>query len=877
MTKYKMHVISHTHWDREWYYTFQQFRLRLVDLVDHLLEILDTDPEFKYFNLDGQTIVLEDYLAIRPQNEGKLRKYIQEGRILVGPWYQLNDENLVSGESTVRSLLIGHRIAADFGGVMKLGYLPDQFGNISQMPQIFRGFGIDGVIFGRGRQIASADDKMEAVWVSPDGSEVISSLMAHWYNNAQRFPNPTLAALAYTERIRNAMAPIAATPYLLLMNGVDHLEAQPDLGDILPRLSKVLKDDEIIHSTMPAYMDDVKHYIKTHNIALQRVQGELREDRGGSVLAGTLSSRMYLKQANNRSETWLERYAEPLSAFSMAVGGEYHADMLRYAWKLLMQNHPHDSICGCSLDQVHDEMMPRFLQVDQIADELSQRSLSCIASQINTEAESLVVFNTLAWTRTDKVVAQIDIRLGDLSRGTPEIDKSRDVHAFELFDSDGQSVPFKLLRNQVTARQITDPHELPMAVMVRAFEIEFIAAEVPSCGYKSYSIKPTRRWPVASQNAFAFSFEDNSISNGLLTIRPSHGGIAIYDESASSDDELFFDALGMIEDGGDVGDEYNYVNPLNDRLVLDSGEGTISLVDNSPASMSIVRDSVLKLPKTSNSQKRASETVDCAVRTTYTLAAGATRVDVVTTIENMAEDHRLRVVFPTGVASDVAYAEMPYDVVARSIHVPEDWHGASSFFPQRHWVDVNDGVRGLTIINKGLPEYEIYDLGTNSIALTLLRCVGKLSGTGDTPTAIPTPGAQCKGNNRFEYAIYPHAGTWQQAQVWRQAHAHNVPMASVQTAAHSGTLSASLSFIEVSETGMVVTAIKKAEDNGATVIRLFNILDEPVSNARVRLHGASKAALVDLNECHLHELAVDDGGWVSVDAGPKQIVSIAFE
>lgn len=187
---YTLHVVSHTHWDREWYFPFQRFRLRLVDLIDHLLDILDTDPDFVHFNLDAQTIVLEDYLELRPSNRARLERYIREGKIAIGPWYQLNDEFLVSGESTVRSLLEGHRIAEQFGAVQKIGYLPDQFGNISQMPQIFRGFGIDNAIMGRGYQLTDGR-KMEFDWVAPDGSAVLSSLMAFWYNNAQTFPSDT--------------------------------------------------------------------------------------------------------------------------------------------------------------------------------------------------------------------------------------------------------------------------------------------------------------------------------------------------------------------------------------------------------------------------------------------------------------------------------------------------------------------------------------------------------------------------------------------------------------------------------------------------------------------------------------------------------------
>ena len=229
---YTCHVISHTHWDREWYQPLELFRLRLVDLIDRLLDLMESDPEFRFFNLDGQGIVLEDYLRLRPGNEQRLKALISEGRITIGPWYVLNDEFLVSGESTVRSLLIGHRVVSQFGPVMKIGYLPDQFGNMSQMPQILRGFGIDNCIFGRGWQAVDGRN-MEFEWRSPDGSSVLSSLMWFWYNNAQDIPAEAEAGKTWFEALRNRMAPVSGSSHLLFMNGVDHLEAQYNLSKAL--------------------------------------------------------------------------------------------------------------------------------------------------------------------------------------------------------------------------------------------------------------------------------------------------------------------------------------------------------------------------------------------------------------------------------------------------------------------------------------------------------------------------------------------------------------------------------------------------------------------------------------------------------------------
>lgn len=873
---YTMHVVSHTHWDREWYLTFQQFRLRLIDLIDHLLETLDTDPGFKHFNLDGQTIILEDYLQIRPHNEEKLRRYISEGRIQVGPWYQLNDEYLVSGESTIRSLLIGHRIARRFGRVTKVGYIPDQFGNISQMPQIFREFGIDNAILGRGLQLTD-DRKMEFLWEGSDGTQILASLMAFWYNNAQRFPYETGQAVEYVKRIRDAMAPKAATPYLLLMNGVDHLEAQAGLPDILRHVNEQLKDDRLVHSTLPDYVSDVKRYIEKNKIDLQVVRGELREDREGSVLAGTLSTRMYLKQANHEAETWLQKYTEPSCAFAWMMGKDYPSDFLTYAWKLLMQNHPHDSICGCSIDQVHDEMMPRFEQVGQIAQELTGRSLDHIASRVKTDSDALLIFNPLNWPRTDRVSATIDLPVGDPDRVRPSLDPEREVPAIELLDPQGRTVPYKLIQRTLEVKQVLSPVELPMGVMVRRFQIEFIAEDVPACGYKTYSVRRVDREPQFEDTPAQLVYSESAISNGLVRLSPDAGGVRIEDQK--SDEQHFYSELGVLEDGGDVGDEYRYVKPPNDRIVSTMrASPEITLVDRSPISATYKLRGVMRLPASAelDRQGRASETVDCRFTSYFTISTRSPRIEVVTEFENKAKDHRLRVLFPTGIETNIAHAEGHFDVITRPVRPPDDWEGAAPFYPQRSWVDVNDGKQGLTIINKGLPEYEIYDDAPRTLAVTLLRCVGRLSSGVEAPGAKQTPGAQCIGTHRFEYAILLHRRTWQEDRVWQQAHQHNVPMFYAQTGAHDGDLPLEYSFVQVSPPELIVSAIKKAEEKDSLLVRFFNILDEEAHDARITVAGAVFARTVNLNEEPGNELIVEADGTVTIDVPAKKIATIEF-
>ena len=251
-------VISHTHWDREWYAPLELFRNRLTDLFDRLLVILDKNPNY-VFHMDSQTVVLEDYLAVRPEKRAILAEHIKNRRIMVGPWYLQNDFYLTSGESTIRNLLEGGKISAEFGGSGKIGYAPDQFGNISQLPQILDNFGIDNFVFGRGFSKFFRDEKgnicrkpspTEFIWKGPDGTEMLAIHMRHWYNNAQRFSADIEKAYKYVRSIEECYNnEFTFTPYLLLMNGVDHLEPQADLLPILDEVQKKLDDGCLLYTS----------------------------------------------------------------------------------------------------------------------------------------------------------------------------------------------------------------------------------------------------------------------------------------------------------------------------------------------------------------------------------------------------------------------------------------------------------------------------------------------------------------------------------------------------------------------------------------------------------------------------------------------------
>lgn len=448
-----LHVISHTHWDREWYLTFQQFRLKLVHLMDGLLDILDEDPDFKHFMLDGQTIVLDDYLHMRPEKEGILRQHIQAGRILIGPWHILPDLFLVSPEAHIRNLLEGARTTRKFGPSMPIGYLPDPFGHPGQLPQILKGFGLDAAALWRGL----GDVPAELWWQSPDGSRILLAYMRDSYSNGANLPahDPEL----FARQIAMAGASLAAHSAVddhLIMLGTDHMEPSPHTSAAIAYANSHLPETRVIQSTLPAYLQSITVRISDLGKPLPTIRGELRACDRSHLLPAVLSSRMWVKQRNHRTQTLLERWAEPFSVFAahrigeeptrMAGGGGAPevaastrlgnvAPILRQAWRLVMENHPHDSICGCSIDQVHAEMKPRFDQADQIGEEITLQALRALSRATDTRSKdafsALVLFNPLGSRHQDVVDVELSVPEG--------------VTAFELVDENGAVLPHEFL------------------------------------------------------------------------------------------------------------------------------------------------------------------------------------------------------------------------------------------------------------------------------------------------------------------------------------------------------------------------------------------------------------------------------------------------
>ncbi|ASA23333.1 alpha-mannosidase [Paenibacillus donghaensis] len=870
------HIISHTHWDREWYMPYEYHHLLLIELMDKLLDTLDQDPEYRYFHLDGQTIIREDYLQVRPEQRERLDHYIREGRIHFGPWYVLQDEFLTSGEANLRNLLIGQMDAKPFGIISKTGYFPDSFGNMGQAPQILQQAGITNAIFGRGVKPTGFNNTVsemdtyespysEMIWRSPDGSEVLGVLFANWYCNGMEVPADPEAAKAYWDKNLADAEKFASTSHLLFMNGCDHQPIQTDLSQAIQTASGLYPDVEFVHSNFDQYLKALEDNLPAN---LVTIEGELRSQHtdGWGTLVNTASSRVYLKQMNQAGQTLLEKVAEPLAAFAELAGLQaYPHHLLTYAWKTLMQNHPHDSICGCSVDEVHREMVTRFAKSSQMAEAIAAQSVAALAEAIDVvgveawgpESVPFTVFNTSGWSRSGTVTVELITAKKYFPEGPTPQSLARELGqaplgALQVMDEEGKVYSAKLEDLGVHFGYELPKDRFRQPYMARKVRVTFPATDVAALGYRTYALVANA--PDAAEAGLdTVQVQGNTMENAKLSVTVADNGTVTVTDKVSG---AVYVGLNAYENTGDIGNEYVYRQPEgSDALTTEGLQAEISLIEQSPSR--VVIETVLQwevpasadetfleekremVPFTERRAKRSAQMVPLVLTTRYTLEAGSGMLQVRTSFNNHAKDQRLRALFPTGLAADHHYADSIFEVARRSNKPAAEWVNPSNAQHQQVFVSVADGVNGLAIANKGLNEYEVLLDGKNTIAVTLLRSSSELGDWG----VFETPEAQCLGAQTVEYAIIPYTGDGAVSGAYAQAYQYQIPWTVVQTQGpaariaavngrqHAGgvTLPVSGQWLSWNSDAspLAFSTLKFAEETGDLVARWYNLGAEP--------------------------------------------------
>ncbi len=767
----KVAVVPHTHWDREWYEPYQQLRHRLIPMLDELLDDLEADPGFSNFLLDGQMAVVDDYLEVRPEAAPRLRALAESGRLAMGPWYILMDEFCVSGETMVRNLQLGLRRAADFGGAMAVGYLPDMFGHVAQMPQILRLAGLEHAVVWRG--VPRTINRSAFWWGAPDGSAVRAEYLPVGYSIGQHLP-ATVAALA--RRIRAEEAELA--PYLqsgddaiLLMNGTDHQRAQGHVPALVVETDAALDDFDLALTSLAEYLSQAP------TEALPSWTGEMRSGARSNLLAGVLSNRTDVKIAAARAERALERVAEPLAALWLPAA-EWPERTLDAAWLDMVRNSAHDSICACSSDEVGAAVLFRFSEAATRAANVTRDALRRAAADLAVTGP--VVINPSPRTRggvveivvggaldppgTQLVAAEDEAtteRRGtgaDLARllGTlrkegwlgdgwgSEMDLGVTAEGLDLRIVDDRSAPAAGDLDSVMAEawvQAGCHRDDPLRVTVErraSRRVAVVLDGVPGYGWRAWQPGPVAVAPVDA--------DATTLDNGLahVEVDPATGTFALDGLSG----------LGRLVDDGDDGDTYTYAPPATDLVVDHPDEVAVELVEAGPVRGRLRVTRRYSWPTgVVDGQRVGARSAE--VVTDLELRAGERLVRAETRFDNPVRDHRLRAVFPLPERADHSRAECAFATVTRGLTGeggPDE--AATATFPSRRFVCAG----GLTVTHEGLLEYEVIG-GGQELALTLVRATGTLSKP--APSTRPNPagpshrleGPQMVGPFTCRYAV----------------------------------------------------------------------------------------------------------------------------
>ena len=620
--KYIMHVISGTHWDREWRHTAEQSKLRLADLIDSMIDIMERKPSYKYFCLDGGMIVIEDYLSVRPENRERLKKLIQAGRVLLVDWYTLPETNTVAPESLIRNLLLGKQMAEEFGGKLGSGYSATSYGQLAQLPQIFQGFGMKTALFYRGTNKYQVPSFF--IWEGKDGSRLYSIrtfddvTRTNWYFYVHyalvlnKFPAdlsyeykrdhiPThLCDESLYERtfrlledppvykndrqslkhalklIRDHAEPFAIGRHLQALNIEDNARPFEPLPEMIDDLNAISPDIKIVQSTFEDYfqqvIDDHKHQEPFVH------KGEFRFlgiDPGFNGLYGaTHSSRIKLKLLNDESETWLSRYAEPFASLAWMYGGEdYPATLLNRAWRFLLQNHPHDSICGAAVDQAHEDMLYRFSISKTVGQEVTARSISSLYKLIDSSKDfdkdndfTITFFNPLPFARKEVALAVIDLPCSGKSGGpidpcTGAARFEKEIDHFDIIDADGNEIEYtSLSRDKLWLEVEREQDTMTSMYMLRRHLL--LNVEVPAMGYKTYALRPREpkriTHPKPGPDRSLLARVNGHLENEHLKVQiHSNGTFSLYDKAT----ERQFENLHYFTDYGETGSAHRSVSP----------------------------------------------------------------------------------------------------------------------------------------------------------------------------------------------------------------------------------------------------------------------------------------------------------------------------
>ena len=868
--KGKVFVISHTHWDREWYQPFQKFRFRLVDMINELIDVLQSNKEFTCFNLDGQTVMLEDYLEILPENREKLINLVKSNKLGIGPWYVQMDEFLVDGESIIRNLLYGKALAKEFGGIQSLGYLPDSFGHNSQIPQILRGFDIETCLLWRG--ISGDDLPWEFIWVGADGSELMSYRLPEpiGYCNASVTPEGRKVDKEILLELKKEFSENTKTGLVLLMDGCDHKKLNTSMPETITYMQNNDRENCYEQVLLNRLSDEIKaRYVKSMK-TLPVIKGELRsvnKSKRGSmnfILPNVLSSRYNNKKANWKVINEIEKVTEPLAVFNWLKGQPYPEAFLDKSWKLILKNHAHDSIGGCSTDEVHRDVQSRFEWASQINDSIVKRSLiSLSGNSVNEPQDHVFIYNP-GFVDTDECIHFT----ADVSASI--FNQKKKGLVFE--DENGEILDSKLISLKKRTKALD--HFGGSAPIFDVYEIEAVVRKkLSGMGFSKIKLKSSDEIEETS-----YVKETDKLENEYLTVELlKNGEIKVTDKKTSKSV-----ITNHFVDSGDNGDGYASSIPQKNVEINSLDKLKEFKIEKSYLLDTMRLKYVLEIPEKldKNGQARTKETDKLEIDTKIMLKKDSKRIEFKTKILNRCDNHRVFVKFiPENITGNFFYTT-PFDFVRKNNKEflnekkPDHWieNPPVAFPNQGLFGELYEGksCEGYAVANRGIYEFV---KTKESLDLTLLRSVGHIGSPyrlscmkRNAGPSIETPEGQMHGTYSFDYSLFFFSSM--EEMIKGNERYQSIPVA-ISSSGNQDYITEPFS-IETKTTKL--TALKRSNDGEGIIFRFVNL---GLETDYVKIRSIFK--IRSAHECKLDETVIGNlitNDCISIKLKSKEIKTL---
>lgn len=898
----KGHIVTHTHWDREWRYPIWENRQYLIDMIDELLEILDTQPEYSCFLMDGQSVIIEDYLDFRPEMRSKIENYIKQGKIDVGPWYTLPDLYPVCGESLVRNLLKGSRLSQKLGRRLNVAHESFGWGQTAQFPQIYDGFGLDFVVVAKNVSKQRCPN-CEFLWEAPDGTKVFATRLGE-HARANFFMNAFLAITTgknynsdeyymklgkdgqvyheadkngywedyfviadngeiHDDRLKDAVRLAwhsmddTTTPDMrILMNGSDSSTAQPQLVEIIRRAQKLFPDLELKLSTLEEYVDEFRKTVDVNK--LKTIKGELRDGPAYKCSANALATRPKIKMLNKRAENALFKLAEPLSCMEE----KYNKPFLDKAVKYLLLSHPHDSINGVTQDKTAEDTIYRLNQALELSEAAANTACKNIVKNIDFSGYSdedilLVLFNTLPYRRSEVIRVFIDFP------------RERNVWDFDIYDGDTKLKKQIISRSEVTT-PVSNLHTRPLPYEVDRFEVIIETGDLPAMGYKTIRAAATKQFNRKSlfwQDMRKFTGEEiamgtDTMENEYLRVKlEQNGTVSITNKETGR----VYKNLNYFEETGDAGDYWIYYPPYKNKTYTSKGENAeIWQEENGALSATAAARIVMSVPKYSTKAERSSEMSDVTITVYYTLKKYAKALEVKTVINNTALDHRMCVGFDTEIKTDIAKSAGHFYIDERSTILPGgEYYPEMQTLPKGYFTSLEGEDAGFAFVDNCTCEYEADKNGR--LKITLFRGMRNVICTEFRSAGIfpHEHGGQSLGVLEYEYMLTPYDGALCTAERM------SAPIKAVQTSKGNGKNAPAAAFVQIPGE-LIMTAMKKCEDRDSFIMRIYNPTGHTVRGKFDTVFKNPKK--LNLNEEYECELDFNN-----IEVGANKILTIEVE